>query len=286
MVNSKISAAFFCLTLTASLTFFQLPVLADEESSAIFSIISRAKDMANEENFNGAEETFKSISRQRGDDISVEYKKKFRDKLDELAALFMKKNLFTQAESLYSSRLEEKKEDYESDECRFIANMALINFEAGKEEDAEKYNKEALAVAVKHSGPDNVGTAKEGKKKSEELWKSGHKKEALEETLKVTENILQKQESVNFKPYMAGVQKAIRQNWNPPKTETSNRVKLRFKVLSNGSVNHLRVIESAGESQCDSAALAAVEKTKPFPPLPKYAPHEVDIEFSLDYNVH
>lgn len=273
------------LALSGSVFINELPALADEESSAIFSLISKAKDMANEDNFQGAEETFKSISQQRADDLGIEYKQKFREKLDELASLFLKKNLYAEAESLYLSRLEPKKEDYGSDDCRFMANIALINLQAGKEADAERYNKDALDVSIKQSGPDNMKTAKESKKKSDELWKEGKKLEALEETLKTCESILKKHEGINYKPYMTGVQKSIRQNWFPPKSEQSTHVTLRFKVLSDGQVSRLKVVESAGKCDCDNAALAAVEKAKPFPPLPKYAPHDVDIEFTLDYNV-
>ncbi len=265
------------------------PAIADEESSAIFSIISKAKDMANQEDFKGAELAFKTISQQRSDDIGIEYKQKFRERLDELANLFLKKKLYDQAENLYFSRLEVKKEDYGSDDCRYLANMALINLEAGDAAEAEKYNKEALSVSVKQAGPDYVQESKAAKKKSEELWKSGKHKEALEETLSVTEKILKKHESVNYKPYMTKLQKDIRNNWYPPKGEKSSHVKLRFKVLTNGSISHLKVIKSAGdktgENIYDKAALAAVEKTKPFAPLPKNSPHDVDIEFSLDYNV-
>lgn len=287
MVKQKLGFALLLgLALSGSVFIHDLPALADEESSAIFSIVSKAKDMANEENFQGAEETFKSISQQRADDLAIEYKQKFREKLDELASLFLKKNLYAEAESLYLSRLEPKKEDYGSDDCRFMANIALINLQAGKEAEAEKYNKEALDISIKQCGPDNVKTAREGKNKSDELWKAGQKKEALEETLKVTENILKKHEGINYKPYMTGVQKSIRQNWFPPKSEQSTHVTLRFKVLSNGQVSRLKVVQSAGENECDKAALAAVEKAKPFSPLPKYAPHDLDIEFTLDYNVH
>lgn len=286
MVHRSIALRFLSLALCLSMGFSINVAWADEESSEVFATLSKARDMAHEDNFKGAEQTFKTIGQKKADDLSIEYKQKFRDKLDQLAGLFLKKKLYTEAEGLYSSRLEEKKEDYTSDEARFLANIALINLEAGKEAEALSFNAEALKIALNESGPDNLESAKVGKKMSEKLLAEGHKKEALEETLSVCENILRKQEKVNFKPYMVSVQKTIRGNWHPPKSESSQHVKLRFKIFSDGSVSRLKVLESGGRGDSDTAAIAAVEKSTPFPALPKYAPHNVDIEFSLDYNVH
>lgn len=286
MVHEFVSLRFLGFALSLAIAASSASALADEVSSEIFATISKAKDMAHEENFKGAEKTFNSISQGRAADLDIEYKQKFREKLDDLANLFLKKKLYTQALSLYSSRLEVKKENYTSDEARFLANMALISLEDGKEAEAEAFNNEAIALALKECGPDNLARAKEGKVKSARLWSEGHKKEALKETLLVCDSILKQQEKVNLKPYMTSVQKSIRANWNPPKSESSQHVKLSFKIFSDGSVSRLKVLESVGHKESDSAAIAAVEKSTPFPPLPKYAPQNVDIEFNLDYNVH
>ncbi|QQR59866.1 MAG: TonB family protein [Candidatus Melainabacteria bacterium] len=286
MVHRSIALRFLSLALCVSIGFFANGAMADEESREVFSTISKARDMAHEDNFKGAEQTFKTIGQKKADDLAIEYKRKFREKLDELAGLFLKKKLYTEAEGLYLSRLEEKKEDYTSDEARFLANIALINLAAGKEAEAVTFNSEALKIALKECGTDNLEAAKEGKKKSEKLLAEGHKKEALEETLLVCENILKRQERVNFNSYMSLVQKTVRANWNPPKSESSKHVNLRFKIFSDGSVSRLKVLKSGGHSESDAAAIKAVEKSTPFAPLPKYAPHSVDIEFSLDYNVH
>lgn len=286
MVHRFIALRLSYLALSVAMAFSIGGARADEESSAVFSTISKARDMAHEDNFKGAEQTFKTIGQQKTDDLGIEYKQKFRDKLDELAGLFLKKKLYSEAEGLYLSRLEEKKEDYKSDEARFLANIALINLEAGKEAEAETFNAEALKIALKESGKDNVETAKVSKKRSEKLLAEGHKKEALEETLLACENILRRQEKVNFNSYMTSVQKTIRANWNPPKSESSQHVKLSFKIFSDGSVSRLKVLESGGHSESEIAAITAVEKSTPFEPLPKYAPCNVDIEFSLDYNAH
>lgn len=286
MVHKSISMRLFGFALWLTIAISTGVALADEESSKIFATISKAKDMAHEDNFKGAEQIFNSISQKRADDLSIEYKQKFRDKVDELASLFVKKKLHKEALSLYSSRLEEKEEDYASDEARFLANMALIQLENGNESEAESLNNEALKIALKESGADNLPRAKEGKEKSAILWKEGHKVEAVQETLSVCESILRQQEKVNLKPYMTSVQKTIKSHWNPPKTNSSQHVKLRFKIFSDGSVSRLKVLESGGHKDADHAAIAAVEKSTPFPPLPKFAPHNVDIEFDLEYNVH
>jgi len=286
MVRRNLQSKYLSIALGLAISLSVPAAFGDEESSEIFLTVSKARDMANEDNFKGAEQTFNSIGQKRADDLSIEYKQKFREKLDELAGLFLKKKLYSEAKSLYTSRLEEKKEDYTSDEARFLANIALINLEAGCEAEAESNNNEALKIALSESGPDNLPKAKEGKSKSSRLWSEGKKKEALDETLGVCEQILRQQEKVNFKSYMTAVQKTIRSNWNPPKSESSQHVKLRFKIFSDGSVSRLKVLESGGHGESDTVAIKAVEKSAPFAPLPKYAPHNVDIEFSLDYNVH
>jgi TonB family protein len=90
---------------------------------------------------------------------------------------------------------------------------------------------------------------------------------------------------VDFGPYMAELQRRIKQSWFPPRGNETKRVVTRFKVHSNGSFDNIKVCRSSGISRCDAAALAAVENSGPFKPLPAGAPENVDIEFTFDYNV-
>jgi TonB family protein len=93
-------------------------------------------------------------------------------------------------------------------------------------------------------------------------------------------------DGIDFGPYMSDLQLSIKRNWRPPKGDRTNRVMLHFKVHSNGELSDLAIANSSGLPTMDEAALDAVSRTAPFSPLPKGAPENVDIEFSLDYNVH
>jgi TonB family protein len=89
----------------------------------------------------------------------------------------------------------------------------------------------------------------------------------------------------DFGPYMADLQRRIKRAWFPPHVGRSKRIKVVFKVASDGRLVHLRMATSSGLEIADQAALKAVENAAPFRPLPPNAPAEVDIEFTFDYNV-
>lgn len=89
----------------------------------------------------------------------------------------------------------------------------------------------------------------------------------------------------NFGPYMDELQKRIKRCWFPPKDLANKRVMVIFKIHSDGSLSHLRIDKSSGSALADQAALKAVESAQPFRQLPKYAPSDVDIQFTFDYNV-
>ena len=84
---------------------------------------------------------------------------------------------------------------------------------------------------------------------------------------------------------MADLQRRIKRAWFPPRGQESRRVKVIFKVHSQGELSDLRVEGSSGVAIADQAALQAVTNAAPFRPLPPGAPAVVDIEFTFDYNV-
>jgi TonB family protein len=92
-------------------------------------------------------------------------------------------------------------------------------------------------------------------------------------------------DGVDFGPYMADLQRRIKQAWLPPKGGESKRVVVVFKIHRAGELSDLRLAQSCGWAKADQAALAAVEHAAPFRPLPKGAGSDVDIQFTFDYHV-
>ncbi|MBX9571318.1 MAG: TonB family protein [Candidatus Obscuribacterales bacterium] len=93
------------------------------------------------------------------------------------------------------------------------------------------------------------------------------------------------QADVDFGPYMQDLQRRIKRAWFPPRGQESKRVKVIFKIHTDGTLEALRISGSSGLAIADKAALDAVQNAAPFRPLPAGAPPVVDIEFTFDYNV-
>jgi TonB family protein len=47
-----------------------------------------------------------------------------------------------------------------------------------------------------------------------------------------------------------------------------------------------RIERSSGDAAVDKAAMAALQKAAPFPPLPGNRKDPVDVQFTFDYNVY
>lgn len=92
-------------------------------------------------------------------------------------------------------------------------------------------------------------------------------------------------ETVDFGPYLAAMQKQIKKGWFPPKGNLSKRVKLTFVIHRMGEITNLTLHQSSGDALCDRAAMKAVIDGAPYSPLPKGSDNTVDIEFTFDYNV-
>ncbi len=90
----------------------------------------------------------------------------------------------------------------------------------------------------------------------------------------------------DFGPYMRELQRRIKMNWDPPKGDESKRVVLLFSISRDGRLLSVKVHKSSGLASADKAAIAAVQLTAPFKPLPpEYKGSSVDIQFTFDYNV-
>ncbi len=90
----------------------------------------------------------------------------------------------------------------------------------------------------------------------------------------------------DFGPYMRELQRRIKRNWEPPRGNRSKRVVLLFKISKDGRLLDIKIHKSSGAREADQAAIAAVELTAPFRPLPpEHRGKDIDIQFTFDYNV-
>ena len=90
----------------------------------------------------------------------------------------------------------------------------------------------------------------------------------------------------DFGPYMRDLQAKIKRNWDPPKSNQSKRTVLIFTIAKDGRLLNTRIYKSSGIPSVDKAALAAVEYSAPFKPLPReFRGSDIDIHFTFDYNV-
>lgn len=91
--------------------------------------------------------------------------------------------------------------------------------------------------------------------------------------------------NVDFTKYMSDLQRRIKRSWFPAKDTQSLRIKVMFKIHSDGQMSNLRLSAPSHNAVADQAALNAVQNASPFAALPPGAPENVDIEFTFDYNV-
>lgn len=98
--------------------------------------------------------------------------------------------------------------------------------------------------------------------------------------------ILKNSDEPNFTPYMKRLQRKIKNNWHPPKSNKSRRVVILFKIAKKGEMVKYKILQSSGDKNIDAAAIKALKKSAPFAPLPrKFKGKSVDIQFTFDYNV-
>lgn len=92
-------------------------------------------------------------------------------------------------------------------------------------------------------------------------------------------------EQVDFRPYIAELQKKIKGLWRPVKSGESFRVTLVFSIAADGHLVSARV-QSASSPYQNEAALNAVRAAAPFSPLPAGCKQDVGVEFTFNYSVY
>lgn len=89
--------------------------------------------------------------------------------------------------------------------------------------------------------------------------------------------------NTDFQPYMKELQKKVKSNWLPPKSEKNTHVVAKFQIAKDGSLKSVSVLESSSVKEADAAAIAAIKAAAPFEPLPKsFDGDTIDIQFTFD----
>jgi TonB family protein len=86
--------------------------------------------------------------------------------------------------------------------------------------------------------------------------------------------------------YVRDVKLRVKRSWFPPKGGPPARVVLKFRIDREGNASRLRLAQTSGSADLDRSALLAAQRASPFGPMPDGSPDGVDINFTLDYNLH
>lgn len=91
---------------------------------------------------------------------------------------------------------------------------------------------------------------------------------------------------VDFGPYMATMQKRVKENWRAPEVSANKQTVASFSINRNGGVSDLTIKESSGDVRADEQALDAIRQTAPFEQLPAaYKGTKINIQFRFEINV-
>ena len=96
---------------------------------------------------------------------------------------------------------------------------------------------------------------------------------------------------VDFKPYLIRILAAVKRNWLAVYPESARlgragRVQIQFAIARDGSVPKLVIASTSGTRALDLAAVAGIDSSTPFPPLPgDFKGSQVRLQFTFSYNV-
>jgi len=96
---------------------------------------------------------------------------------------------------------------------------------------------------------------------------------------------------VDFKPYLIRILAAVKRNWLAVYPESARlgrkgRVLIQFAIARDGSVPKLVIALPSGTRALDLAAVAGVDSSTPFPPLPDdFHGSQVRLQFTFTYNM-
>lgn len=89
-----------------------------------------------------------------------------------------------------------------------------------------------------------------------------------------------------FADYMQEIKNRIQKTWNPPDFMMEGHALIVFKVLRNGELLDIRILESSKNALFDESSIEAVRKSAPFKPFPQNTTREtITIKYSFDTSV-
>ena len=103
--------------------------------------------------------------------------------------------------------------------------------------------------------------------------------------------ILSDTRGYDFGPYMNQVINRVRVNWYSLIPETARlgrrgRVVIIFTILKRGGVDDMRIVANSGAEPLDRSAMAAIQASNPFPPLPSdFDSDHIVLQFTFMYNM-
>lgn len=109
--------------------------------------------------------------------------------------------------------------------------------------------------------------------------------EALEYNSVLNPEQLKALKDIDLRKYLASMEGKVKPNWNPSFRQDDRTTVLNFKIEKSGQVTGLKIIQSSGAAEADQEALAAVQQSVPFAPLPADFPLE-NLEITFSFNIH
>jgi periplasmic protein TonB len=109
--------------------------------------------------------------------------------------------------------------------------------------------------------------------------------EALEYKSVLDPEQLKALKDIDLSKYLTAMEGKVKPNWNPSFRQDDRTTVLNFKIEKSGQVTGLKIIQGSGAAEADQEALAAVQQSLPFAPLPADFPLE-NLEITFSFNIH
>lgn len=90
---------------------------------------------------------------------------------------------------------------------------------------------------------------------------------------------------IDLHPYIHQAKAIIQSRWDPPKGLEHKRTVAVFTIQRDGTITDSEIIESSGVESLDKAALAALAKASPLPPLPEGAPKSIRLRHRFEIRI-
>ena len=99
------------------------------------------------------------------------------------------------------------------------------------------------------------------------------------------ENNVQISNGINFQPYMDEMQSRMKKTWEPVDTSKSGKIIVSYKVMKNGEIKDIKILNSDAGEENDKSVMEALKMVSPLPPLPmSFKGESVDVNFTFDIN--